>query len=71
MEYIIPCVKSVNCEFENIRILEPKIWEDFPRDIKKEEFVDILITTIKKWKLDTFPCRLCKTYLQNIDYLWK
>ena len=66
-------MKSVNREFESIRTSGPKTWQDFPCDIKKKkkESVDILKTSINKWKPDSCSCRLCKTYLQNTGYLWK
>ena len=50
-------------------ILGPKIWESVPNDLKRKESVSSFKTAIKKWKPEQCPCRLCKTYLQNIGYL--
>ena len=67
--FLIPQVKSVNYGSESIRFLEPKIWESLPNGSKNKESVESFKTAIKRWKLDSCPFRLCKTYLQNIDYL--
>ena len=37
------------------------IWESLP---------NVLINSIKRWKPQSCPCRLRKTYLQNIGYLF-
>ena len=68
-DFVIPQVKSVNHGSESIRFLGPKIWESLPNDLKNKESVDSFKTAIKRWKPESCPCRLCKTYLQNIDYL--
>ena len=68
-DFIIPEVKSVNHGLESVRFLGPKIWESLPNDLKNKESADSFKTTIKRWKPESCPCRLCKTYLQNIGYL--
>ena len=68
-DFVISRVKSVNYGLETIRVLGPKIWESLPNDLKNKESVDSFKTAIKRWKPESCPCRLCKTYLQNIGYL--
>ena len=68
-DFIIPKVKSVNFGFESIRYLGPKIWDSLPQSLKNKEPVDSFKTAIKTWKPNRCPCRICKTYLQNIGYL--
>ena len=68
-DFVVPYVKSVNSGFESIRHIGPKIWESLPQDLKNKETIDSFKTAIKKWKPDSCPCHLCKTYLQNIGYL--
>ena len=68
-DFAVSQVKSVNYGLERIRALGPKIWEKFPNDLKNKESLDSFKTAIKKWKPESCPCRLCKTYLQNIGYL--
>ena len=60
---MVPTVKSVNYDLKSIRFLGPKIWENFPNNLKSIESFKM---TFKEWKLESCPCRLCKTYLQNI-----
>ena len=47
-----------------------KIWESLSNNLKNKEPVDSFKTATKKWKPESSPCRLCKTYLQNIGYLY-
>ena len=65
-DFVIPWVKSVNHGLESVRFSEPKIWESFPNGLKKKESFDNFKTAIKRWKPESCPCRLFKTYLQNI-----
>ena len=68
-DFLIPQVKSASYSLKSIRVLGPKIWESLPNDLKNKELFDSFKTTIKRWKPESCPCRLCKTYLQNIGYL--
>ena len=68
-DFVIPQVKSVSHGLKRIRFLVPKIWESLPNDFKNKESVDSFKTAIKKWKPESCPCRLCKTYLQKMGYL--
>ena len=67
-DFLIPQVESVNYDLESIWLLGQKLGESLPNDLKNNELVDSFKTTIKKWKPESCPCRLCKTYLQNIGY---
>ena len=66
--FVIPQVKSVNYGLESIRVLGPKIWERLPNDLKNKESIFSFKIAIKRWKPESYPCRLCKTYLQIIFY---
>ena len=68
-DFVIPQVKSVNHGLESVRFLGPKLWKSLPNDLKNKESVDSFKTAIKRWKPESCPCRLCKTYLQNMGYL--
>ena len=66
---MIPTVKSVNYGLESIMFLGSKIWESLPNNLKNKESIESFKMAIKEWKSESCPCRLCKTYLQNIGYL--
>ena len=57
-DFVITQVKSVNWGLESIRVLGPKTWESLSNELK--EPVDSFQTTIKRWKPESCPCRLCK-----------
>ena len=60
---------STNFGLESIRILGPKIWDLVPTDIKLSNNLNIFKERIKKWKVKTCPCRLCKVFIQGVGYL--
>ena len=68
---MIPMVKLVNYGLESIMFLGPKIWKSLPNNLKKKESIESFKMAIKELKPESCPCRLCKTYLQNIVYLWQ
>ena len=68
-DFVIPQVKSINHGLGSIRILGPKTLESLPNGLKNKELVDSFKLAIKRWKPESCPSRLCKTYLQNIGYL--
>ena len=70
-DFVIPTVKSVNYGLESIRFLGPKIWESLPNNLKNKESIESFKMAFKERKPESCPCRLCKTYLENIDYLWQ
>ena len=68
-DFVIPWVKSVNDGLESMQLSGSKIRERLPNDLKNKESVDRFKTAIKRWKPESCPSRLCKTYLQNIGCL--
>ena len=69
--FVIPTLKSVNYGLVSIMFLGPKIRESFPNNLKNKESIESFKMTIKEWKPESCPCRLCKTNLQNIGYLYR
>ena len=68
--FVIPTLKSVNYGLVSIMFLGPKIRESFPNNLKNKESIESFKMAIKEWKPESCPCRLCKTHLQNIGYLY-
>ena len=65
-DFTLPIVRTVNYGIESIRYLGPKIRESFPANIKEVDTIERFKSGIKKWKPESCPCRLCKTYLHQI-----
>ena len=64
-----PKVKAVNHGSESVRYLGSKIWKIIPAYMKELDTIEKFKITIKKWKPESCPCRLCRVYLQKIGYL--
>ena len=65
-DFTLPIVKTINYGIESIRYLRPKIWESISANIKEVDTMERFKSSIKKWKPEPCPCRLCKTCLQQI-----
>ena len=62
-------VKTVLYGTETLSYLGPKIWNLVPSDIRDCATEPIFRQKIKKWKLDTCPCRLCKVCIPNLGFM--
>ena len=60
--------RTVKYSTETISYLAPKIWSIVPQTIKESTSIHSFKTKIRKWKPDC-PCRLCKRYLQHVDFV--
>ena len=63
-------VKHVNYGTDSLAHLGPKMWSMVPLQWKSLS-LSIFSKKIRKWKPDDCPCRLCKTYVQNVGYVGK
>ena len=52
----------------SISFLSPKIWDIVPSELKQLEAVNVFKGDIKKWKPVNCPCRLCRSYIQNVGF---
>ena len=55
--------------FETLTYRSPQLWSLLPEDIKEVESLKIFKKKVKTWIWYDCPCRLCKSYLQNIGFL--
>ena len=65
-------VPSVNTEFKgksSIRFLGPQIWNLLPESLKSVETLSVFKTLIKTWIPNKCPCRLCKTFINNVGFI--
>ena len=67
-EFLQPLVNSVRCETESISYLGPKVWGMVPDTYKNIESPYNFKNTIKKWKAENCPCRICKIFIKNIGF---
>ena len=68
-DFFLPIVRTVNYAIESIRYLGANIWESIPANIKEVDTIERSKSSIKKWKPESCPCRLCKTYLERVGYM--
>ena len=54
----------------SIKHLAPQIWKLVPESIRKCKTLNEFKTKIKSWYPDHCPCRLCKTYIAQLGFIW-
>ena len=62
-------IKTVMYGSETISSLGPKIWDILPTELKRIVSPSLFKKKIREWAPKNYPCRLCKTYVQNIGFL--
>ena len=62
-------IKTVMYGSETISSLGPKIWDILPTELKRIVSPSLFKKKIREWAPKNYPCRLCKTYVENIGFL--
>ena len=65
----MPNVRSVFHGNETISYLGPKIWDIVPLELRELISVVDFKKGIKEWKPENCPCRLCKKYVSNLEFI--
>ena len=67
--FVSKSAKTVHFGTETISYLAPKIWELIPEDIKNCKTLNSFKQQIQIWIPSECPCRLCKTYVENLGFI--
>ena len=67
--FITPQVNTVHHGTESLSDLGPKIWEILPEELKKKKSLNSFKETIKLWKPNDCPCRLCKVCIDGVGFI--
>ena len=62
-------VHSVYHGAELLSFLGLKIWDLVPLELKQLESLEVFKLKIKKWIPFECPCRLCRTYIQQVGFV--
>ena len=54
-------------DLETISYCAPQLWNLSPTEIKDALSLSTVKEKIKSWYCDNCPCRLCKTYIANVE----
>ena len=68
-EFVQPRVRSVNNGTESVRFKGPQLWKTLPPKIRNSESLCQFKTKIKNWYGENCPCKLCRIFIQNWDFL--
>ena len=62
-------IHSVRYGIETTSFVGARVWNRLPSDLKQCKSLELFKSKIKNWIPENCPCKLCKTYLQRIDYV--
>ena len=62
-------VHSVYHRTESLSFPGPKIWDLMPLELKQLENLEVFKLKIKKWIPLECPCKLCRTYIQQVGFV--
>ena len=68
-QFSLPAIKTVYHGSESISFLCPKIWNMLPDKLKNASSLEVFKASIKSWKPENCPCRLCRLYVQNVGFI--
>ena len=62
-------IKTVRYGTETITYLGPKLWSVILDEIRESASLETFRQKIKLWKPNSCPCRICKKYIANVDFV--
>ena len=69
-DFFRPNVRTEYRGKQSLRWFGPLVWDIMlPKHIKSISTLEKFKTEIKKWVPDNCPCRLCKTYVSQVDFI--
>ena len=63
-------VKTTHYGIQSVRYLGPKMWNMVPDNIKNCNSLNKFKNSIKLWKPNECPCRLCKNWITQVGFMW-
>ena len=68
-QFSLPAIRTVYHGSESISFLGPKIWNMLPDKLKNASSLEVFKASMKSWKPENCPCRLCRLYVQNVGFI--
>ena len=68
-DFSLGAVYTTNYGLRSLRYFAPKIWNMIPADIRNVNNLSDFTLKIKSWVPDGCPCKLCRTYICQVEYI--
>ena len=62
-------VKTTHYGIQSVKYVGPIIWDIVPNNIKNCSSLNNFKNSIKSWKPNECPCRLCKNYIAQVGFI--
>ena len=63
------CVNTNKFDLNSLRYFASKVWSMVPLEIKNSGSVEIFKTKVRNWEPKDCYCYLCKTYINNLQFV--
>ena len=70
-DFVIRQVITVLIGSNSVWYYGPIIWSFVPEENRYVDSLEKFKNKIRRWKLNNYPCRICKNYIPNIEILFK
>ena len=68
-DFVIPQAKTIYKGSDLLQYFGPIIWSFTPKKITNCDRLASFISKIRKWRLDTCPCRICNNSTHNVGFI--
>ena len=68
-QFSLPAIRTVYNGSESISFLGPKVWNILPDNLKNASSLEVFKASIKIWKPEKCPSRICRLYVQNVGFV--
>ena len=62
--------RSLKYGLDAIPYRASQLWQQVPTDIREASSLTLFKNRIETWKCEDGPCRSCKVFIQNVEYIW-
>ena len=68
-ELTVPSINTVFKGQNSISYFGSVIWNSIPAEFRETNSFQVFISEIKAWRPTNCLCRLCKNYIENLDFV--
>ena len=67
--FSVQSINTVRFGIESLRYFSQKIWNTIPNEIKASNSLKEYANEIKFWIPNECPCKLCRTYIKDVNQM--
>ena len=68
-DFLLHSVNTVAYGLNSLKYFAGKVWSIVPFEIRNTISLEEFLAKIKNWRREYCPCRVCLTYIHQVDYI--